>query len=176
MTRCPLARLRSRTGIAALLTGLLAGGGALAAPADAAPASGRSSHTALKVWATRSHMQCPLPGRGSRLLSIDSPGEWADTIDRQDEVTALGRRVRWSRERVLVYALEAQRHAGLRLESPTRVVRLSQGVLYWPVRQRLPETAGGGHGEAGPPVSRPCVLAVIDRAFWQRIRVVPLRT
>lgn len=129
--------------------------------------------TALRVRSTRSHMQCPLSGRNSRLLSIDSPGEWEDTIEHQDEITALGRKVRWAKERVLVYALESRPHAGVRLESPSRVIRLSQGVLYWPVRQVLPDTDAGKDKTARQ--TRPCVLTTIDRAYWQRIKVVPAR-
>jgi hypothetical protein len=125
--------------------------------------------TVLRVLSSRGHMQCPLPGRNKRLLSIDSPREWEDTIESQDEVTALGRKVRWSRERVLVYALDTKTQAGVRLESPTKVLRLSQGILYWPVRQIQPE---GGRPKASAP-ARPCVLVTIDRAYWHRIKVVP---
>lgn len=125
--------------------------------------------SALRVLSSRGHMQCPLPGRNTRLLSIDSPREWADTIEQQDELIALGRKVRWSRERVLVYALEAKAHVGVRLESPSRVLRLSQGILYWPIRQIPPE---GGRAKASAP-ARPCVLVTIDRAYWHRIKVVP---
>jgi hypothetical protein len=155
---------------------------ALCLPASAAPpassdaASGRPPGSYLRVHATRSHMQCPLPGRNRRLISVDSPGEWEDTVDHQDELVAIGRKVRWSNERVLIYALETQHGAEQRLESPTRFIRLSQGVLYWPVRQRQLEapTASAGSARSGRQ-SRPCVLAVIDRAFWQRIRIVPVQ-
>ena len=104
-------------------------------------------------------------------MSIDSPREWEDTIERQDEVTALGRKVRWARERVLVYALESKPYAGVRLDSPSRVIRLAHGVLYWPVRQVQPET---GANKASV-LTRPCVMTTIDRAYWQRIKVVPAR-
>lgn len=137
----------------------------------AASGAPRNNSIFLRVLATRSHMQCPLPGKNTKLLSIDSPGEWDDTIERQDELTALGRKVRWSNERVLIYAMESQKTGGVRLEAPTRVIRLAQGVLYWPVRQLVLDQ------EPGRPSSstRPCVFAVIDRAFWQHIKVVPTR-
>jgi hypothetical protein len=112
-----------------------------------------------------------LSGKNLRLLSIDSPREWEDTIEHQDELTALGRRVRWANERVLVYALESRPHAGVRLDSPSRVIRLSQGILYWPVRQTLPDAAT----EKATVLTRPCVMTTIDRAYWQRIKVVPTR-
>jgi hypothetical protein len=130
-----------------------------------------AASSVVRVLSTRSHMQCPLPGKNTRLLSIDSPREWEDTIDHQDEITALGRKVRWAKERVLVYALESKRYAGLRLDSPTRVIRLAHGVLYWPVRQVMPES---GPDKSNAP-TRPCVLTTIDRAYWQRIKVVPTR-
>lgn len=125
--------------------------------------------TVVRVISSRSHMQCPLPGKNSRVLSIDSPREWEDTIEHQDEVTALGRKVRWSRERVLVYALDNKAHAGVRLVTPSKSIRLSHGILYWPVRQILPEQ---GAMKAMVP-TRPCVMTTIDRAYWQRIKVVP---
>jgi hypothetical protein len=171
-----LRSIRALLAVAGLIT--------LCAPASAAPpatgdtASGRPPGSYLRVHATRSHMQCPLPGRNRRLISIDSPGEWEDTVDHQDELVALGRKVRWANERVLIYALETQHGTEQRLESPTRFIRLSQGVLYWPVRQRqldTPSAASTGSPRAGRQ-SRPCVLAVIDRAFWQRIRVVPVQS
>ena len=136
-----------------------------------APGKARSALTTVRIISSRSHMQCPLPGKNSRLLSIDSPREWEDTIEHQDEITALGRKVRWANERVLVYALETKPHAGVRLDSPARVIRLSQGVLYWPVRQILPDTKA----EKATVLTRPCVMTTIDRAYWQRIRVVPAR-
>ncbi|MDZ7858000.1 hypothetical protein [Sphaerotilus sp.] len=135
------------------------------------PSRSRAAPTTLRVISTRSHMQCPLPGKNSRVLSIDSPSEWEDTIEHQDERTALGRKVRWSKERVLVYALDAKPHAGIRLESPSRVIRISQGILYWPVRQVLPET----RTEKATVLTRPCVMTTIDRAYWHRIRIVPTR-
>jgi hypothetical protein len=134
-----------------------------------APDKPRSAVTAVRAISTRSHMQCPLPGKNSRLLSIDSPREWEDTIEHQDEVTALGRKVRWAKERVLVYALDSKPHAGVRLESPAKVIRLSHGVLYWPVRQILPDTKA----DKATVLTRPCVMTTIDRAYWQRIKVVP---
>ena len=127
--------------------------------------------TVVRVLSSRSHMQCPLPGKNTRLLSIDSPQEWEDTIEHQDEATALGRKVRWARERVLVYALEARPYAGVRLDSPSRMIRLAHGVLYWPVRQVMPEP---GIAKATT-LTRPCVMTTIDRAYWQRIKIVPTR-
>lgn len=127
--------------------------------------------TALRVISTRSHIQCPLPGKNTRVLSIDSPREWDDTIERQDEVTALGRKVRWSKERVLVYALDSKPYAGVRLDSPSRFIRLSNGVLYWPVRQVMPHMGT----EKAAVLTRPCVMTTIDRAYWQRIKIVPTR-
>lgn len=138
---------------------------------EAAASRPRAAPTSVRVISTRSHMQCPLPGKNMRVLSIDSPREWDDTIERQDELTALGRKVRWSKERVLVYALESRPHAGARLDSPSRVIRLSQGILYWPVRQVMPEAGT----EKATVLTRPCVMTTIDRAYWQRIKIVPTR-
>ena len=163
-----------------LVTGGLLAGAAQAAPgggaAEAGPerigGSGNGSRgaTLLRVHATRSHMHCPLPGRQQRLIGIDSPAEWEDTIEQQGEVAALGRKVRWNHERVLLYAVDMQGRQAVpvRLESPSPMIRLTGGVLYWPVRQRPIEGIDVRS-------ARPCVMAIIDRAFWHRIRVVPTR-
>lgn len=136
------------------------------------PAASKSpAITVLRVISTRGHIQCPLPGKNSRVLSIDSPREWDDTIEHQDEVTALGRKVRWTKERVLVYALESKPYAGVRLDSPSRFIRVSNGVLYWPVRQIMPDMGT----EKAAVLTRPCVMTTIDRAYWQRIKIVPTR-
>lgn len=136
------------------------------------PAASKSpAITVLRVISTRSHIQCPLPGKNSRVLSIDSPREWDDTIERQDEVTALGRKVKWTKERVLVYALDSKPYAGVRLDSPSRFIRMSNGVLYWPVRQVMPDMGA----EKATVLTRPCVMTTIDRAYWQRIKIVPTR-
>ncbi|MCK6400607.1 MAG: hypothetical protein L6Q74_01630 [Sphaerotilus natans subsp. sulfidivorans] len=169
--------LRTLVVLGLVMGGLLAGAaraapGSGTAEAERVGGSGNGSRgaTLLRVHATRSHMHCPLPGRQQRLIGIDSPAEWEDTIEQQGEIAALGRRVRWSRERVIVFAADMQgRQAeAVRLESPARVIRLSGGVLYWPVRKRTLD-------DQPPRQVRPCVMAIIDRAFWHRIRVVPTR-
>jgi hypothetical protein len=138
---------------------------------ESSAAKQRAASTVVRVISTRSHMQCPLSGKNMRVLSIDSPREWDDTIEHQDEITALGRKVRWAKERVLVYALESKPYAGVRLDSPSRVIRLSQGVLYWPVRHIMPEMGT----EKATVLTRPCVMTTIDRAYWQRIKIVSTR-
>lgn len=172
----PLAQSLARTLLAATLVAGTAQAQNLqptrnAAAEPSSVAKPRSAITAVRVISSRGHMQCPLPGKNSRLLSIDSPREWEDTIEHQDEVTALGRKVRWAKERVLVYALESKPHAGVRLESPAKIIRLTQGVLYWPVRQILPDV----RADRATALTRPCVMTTIDRAYWQRIKVVPAR-
>ncbi|MGR6807462.1 hypothetical protein ACU6VI_14340 [Sphaerotilus natans] len=146
------------------------GGGSAETERIGGSGNGSRGATLLRVHATRSHMHCPLPGRQQRLIGIDSPAEWEDTLEQQGEVAALGRKVRWSRERVIIFAADMQgRQAeAVRLESPARVIRLSGGVLYWPVRKRVMD-------DQQPRQVRPCVMAIIDRAFWHRIRVVPTR-
>lgn len=155
-------------GLMLLAAGLAAQGAQAAEPAAASRAG--SGSTLLRVLATRSHMHCPVPGRAARVASIDSPGEWDDVIEQQGEVAALGRKVRWNHERVLLYAVDMQggQAVPVRLESPSPMIRLTGGVLYWPVRQRPIEGIDVRS-------ARPCVMAIIDRAFWQRIRIVPTR-
>lgn len=99
--------------------------------------------------------------------SVDSMREWRDTFN-LDETGAVGRRVLWSREKVLVYAMALRPNDGIRLEPASSVLRLSSGVLWWPVRreQIAPKEV------AITVKSRPCLIALVNRAQWHRIRVV----
>ena len=162
-----------------LVANLCLGGATLLAPALglAAPAAGPASPDrepgarprvqAVRVLATRSHAQCPLPGTKIAVLSIDSPQEWTETLQ-QDEASTAGRTIRWSREQVLVYAMNQQPTLGVSVEPAARVLSLHSGVLMWPVREVRP-----GSGQmAATALSRPCLVAIVKRAYWQRIRIV----
>lgn len=136
------------------------------APADRQPGA-RPRVQAVRVLATRSHTQCPLPGQKIAVLSIDSPQEWTETLQ-QDEASTAGRAIRWSREQVLVYAMNQQPTLGVSVEPAARVLSLHSGVLMWPVREVRP-----GPGQmAATALSRPCLVAIVKRAYWQRIRIV----
>ena len=122
---------------------------------------------AVRILTTRSHSQCPLPGQKIAVLSIDSPQEWAETLQK-DEASVAGRSIRWSREQVLVYAMNQQPTLGVSVEPASRVLSLNSGVLMWPVREIRP-----GPGQmAATALSRPCLVAIVKRAYWQRIRIV----
>ncbi|MEY8878698.1 MAG: hypothetical protein AB9M60_19480, partial [Leptothrix sp. (in: b-proteobacteria)] len=111
--------------------------------------------------AWRSHASCPMPIAVRSARSIDSLREWRDTLT-TDEVDAIGRRVLWSREKVLVYAQGRSRGAvkvatqggsklagkasakgrdDLPIEPAAAVLRLQSGVLVWPVQRRKPGAA-----------------------------------
>ena len=128
-------------------------------------AAQRSHSVRLASW--RSHNICPMQGAVHSVRSVDSLREWRDTLT-QDEAGAVGRRVLWSREKVLVYAMAIQPTAGIRLEPASSVLRLKSGVLWWPVKRSPP-------GPGGMPItvqSRPCLIALVNRAQWHRIRIV----
>lgn len=120
----------------------------------------------IKVLASRSHGFCPIGGTARTVRTIDSRNEWADTLT-TDESGGLGRRVLWSREKVLVYAEDLQPASERRLESATDWLRLKSGVLWWPVRD-LP---GNPLHTGLQPKMRPCVIAAVSRAQWHRVRV-----
>lgn len=141
------------------------------APASAAPASGarsgRGSAQAVRVLATRSHVQCPIPGKTLAVMAIDSAQEWSEKL-RQDEVAIAGRPIRWTREQVLIYAMNQQPTLGVSVEPASRVLTLHSGLLMWPVREIRP-----GPGQmAATATSRPCLVAIVKRAFWQKIKIV----
>lgn len=148
-----------------------------AGPAAAAPASGdaaaagarngRGSAQAVRVLATRSHAQCPIPGKKLAVMAIDSAQEWAEEL-LQDEVSTAGRPIRWTREQVLIYAMNQQPTLGVSVEPASRVLTLHSGVLMWPVREIRP----GAGQMAATATSRPCLVAIVKRAFWQKIKIV----
>lgn len=156
---------------------LVPGLGASAARADTVTPSGTRAqpdararkaamNRPIKVLASRSHGFCPIGGTARTVRTIDSRNEWTDTLT-TDEPGGLGRRVLWSREKVLVYAEDLQPASGRKLESATDLLRLRSGVLWWPVRD-LP----GSPLQAGiQPKTRPCLIAAVSRAQWHRVRV-----
>lgn len=121
----------------------------------------------MRILTTRSHSQCPLAGNKIAVLSIDSPQEWAETL-RQDEQAVAGRSIRWSREQVLIYAMNQQPTLGVSVEPAGQVMALKSGVLFWPVH----ETRPGPGTMAATALSRPCLVAVIKHSYFQRIRIV----
>ncbi len=163
--------------VASLVWGLGMGGFSAAAQADTVTPSGarpkpdaRARQAALnrpiKVLASRSHGFCPIGGTARTVRTIDSRNEWSDTLT-TDEAGGLGRRVLWSREKVLVYAEGLQPASGRKLESATDLLRLKSGVLWWPVREQADNPLQTGL----QPKTRPCVIAAVSRAQWHRVRV-----
>jgi hypothetical protein len=138
-------------------------------PAGSASAArnGRSAAQAVRVLATRSHAQCPIPGKKLAVMAIDSTQEWSEEL-LQDEVSTAGRPIRWAREQVLIYAMNQQPTLGVSVEAASRVLTLHSGVLLWPVREIRP-----GPGQmAATATSRPCLVAIVKRAYWQKIKIV----
>lgn len=121
----------------------------------------------VRILTTRSHTQCPLAGNKITVVSVDSPQEWAETLHK-DEQSVAGRPIRWSREQVLVYAMNQQPTLGVSVEPAGQVLALKSGVLFWPVHEKRP----GPGSMAAMALSRPCLVAVIKRSYFQRIRIV----
>jgi hypothetical protein len=138
-------------------------------PRPASAAEARQAPTAAKVLAWRAHGVCPMGGQKRGVHMLTSVQEWQKTIT-QAETGALGRRVQWGRERVLVYALDGKPQLGTRLESPGSL-RISGGVLWWPIVLRTPEPGT----MMATALSRPCVIAAVPRRGWQRVRVLERR-
>lgn len=138
-----------------------------ARPASAA--EGRPAPNSAKVLAWRAHGVCPMGGQKRGVHMLTSVQDWQKTLT-QAESGALGRRVRWGRERVLVYALDSKPQLGTQLESPGSL-RISGGVLWWPIVLRTPEP----EAMTAAALSRPCVIAAVPRRGWQRVRVLERR-
>lgn len=129
--------------------------------------AGRSAVQAVRVLASRSHAQCPIPGKKLAVMAIDSAQEWSEKMQ-QDEVAVTGRAIRWPREQVLIYAMNQQPTLGVSVETASRVLTLHSGLLMWPVREVRP----GAGQMAATATSRPCLVAIVKRAFWQKIKIV----
>ncbi len=123
----------------------------------------------VRQWSSRYHPICPLSRQGlspqrPALISMDSPAEWASALPDADVQTVTGRDVRWSRERVILYAPAAGRTL-TELAGPPNGLWLSHGSLYWPVQERAGPTAPH-KGD------RSCLVSVVSRAYWMRIKVI----
>jgi hypothetical protein len=141
---------------------------AVAAALTALPvaASGEGSAARPRVEAQRGHAQCPLSGLDERSLLLDNATQWHSIVS-AGEVQALGRKVRWGRERVLVHALAQQPTLGVRVSAvgiarsgPVRSPRLDLRITR-PAPDELAATA----------LSRPCVFVALTRGAWSEIRV-----
>ncbi len=131
-------------------------------PTPAAQATQR-----VRILTSKAHAQCPLSGQKMAVLSVDSAQEWGETLQ-QDETAVAGRSIRWSREQVLVYAMNQQPTLGVSVEPAGQALALKSGVLFWPVHEQRP----GPGRMAATATSRPCLVAIVKRAYWQRIRIV----
>ncbi len=131
------------------------------APAQTARAQPRH----VRVLASHFHRLCPLPGPRAQALAVDSQAEWDSVLPGRDPATTTGREVRWSRERVIIYAAPPSSHV-TELVSPAKGLLLSRGILYWPVDSRPSTERATGKDD------RSCLVSVVTRAYWQRIRVI----
>jgi hypothetical protein len=171
MTRTAMLRLirRGFVGAACALLTLTSWADGTTGPGEKAQARNKVAHrfVAVRLVSWRAHSTCPMQGSVRSVRSVDSEREWRDTLS-FDEIDAVGRRVLWSREKVLVYAMATQPSVGILLEPATSALRLSQGTLWWPVK-RTSQT------QNGPPItvqSRPCLIGLVNRAQWHQIRIV----
>jgi len=154
----------TRTGLRWLLQALACA--ALAAPALAASTAtaSRASPNHVRVLASKYHEACPMSAQRRTVLSIDSAREWDSVLPGSSVEDTTGRKVRWSREQVLLYAPPPSRQE-LALSSPAKGLLLSSGVLYWPVDEKP-------NGPASRKASHSCLVSVVTRAYWQRIKIV----
>ena len=118
------------------------------------------------IEAQLAHAHCPLPGEDERTLLIDSPAQWRAIVP-TDEVQALGRKVRWNRERVLVSALAQQPTLGVRVTASVARKRVASTLHL-----TLVVTRPGPDEMAMTALSRPCVFVALTRGAWRQVRVV----
>jgi hypothetical protein len=119
-----------------------------------------------KVEAQRGHAQCPLPGQDERTLLIDSPAQWRALVT-TGEAQALGRKVRWKRERVLVHALAQQRTLGIQVA----VIGVARAGPLLSPRLDVRVTRPAPDAAAATALSRPCVFVALTRGAWHEVRV-----
>ncbi len=157
---------------AAVAGGLLCAAGAASLGLGLALAAGAAAATEAPrrplLLAQVSHAKCPVAGMDDRALLIGDARPWRATMT-VDEAGALGRRVQWRDQRVLVVALRRQ---------PTLGVSLSlaeshpwQGNRAIPPRLRLHVARPGADEAAQAALSRPCVIAVLAKGPWREVWV-----
>lgn len=156
---------RGRAGAPSVAWVAMLAGALLSPPTPAQAQASRAEPRHVRVLSSQFHRQCPLAGPKAQALAIDSLAEWDSVLPGRDLVAHTGRDVRWSRERVIVYAAAPSPNV-TDLVSPAKGLLLSRGILYWPVDEH-PSSA-----RAASKSDRSCLVSVVTRAYWQRIRVI----
>ena len=141
-------------------------GAVLAAAPWAVDALASGSSRTPRIEQQRGHAICPLPGRDEQALLIDTRDEWRALVS-ADETRALGRKVRWSRERVLLYAMPQQPTLGIQVAA-TGVVRTGPGD---PPQLGLRVVRPAPDAMAATALSRPCVFVALSRGAWREVRL-----
>lgn len=132
----------------------------------------------LPVGGSRSHVQCPLASREPATWVIDSESGWHARQAATPSDEALGRPVRWSRERLLIYSIGLQPTLGhsVRLAG-TDFARLGTRQLGLRIEVRHPAP----DEMAATALSSPCLVVAVPRGRWRSVQLldadgVPLGT
>jgi hypothetical protein len=121
-------------------------------------------------WPVRhatSHAQCPLRfAEGPFAKVLGSRGQWA-SLTPVPEDKALAEPVDWRRQQVVVFGLGTRPSLGHKVEVGSPALRLRGKTAYLDVKVSRPQPGQ----VAASALSRPCVLAVVDRRAWRELVV-----
>ncbi len=122
-----------------------------------------------RVDAVHAAQQCPLlkPVDAATVQVLGDAVQW-ERVVRTSAAALLGREVRWSDERVVVFSLGRQPTLGVRVDLASRQLTVSDAALQFKVKLQRP----GPDEMAATALSWPCVMAVVPREGWSQVRVL----
>lgn len=131
--------------------------------------AGAATAGPLPVSGARGHVQCPLASRDPVTWVIDRETDWRalQPVTSGDE--ALGRPVRWSRERLLIHSIGLQPTLGhsVRLAG-TEFTRLGARQLGLRIEVRHPAP----DEMAATALSSPCLVVAVPRGRWRSVQLL----
>lgn len=152
---------RGTSGVAALGLLLVMASGC----ADGARPRDATAPGPVRILAQRSHAQCPVEGRDTRQVRLQSAAQWQAVVS-MDEAAALGRPVDWTAEQVVLHAMSQQPTLGYEAVAVDAEV-LADGSLRLRVSERRPPPGA----IVGMAFTRPCVFVLLPSAAWPAIDV-----
>lgn len=118
------------------------------------------------VQAERSHVQCPWRLEGPQARVFTSARHWEEIMTVPEE-RAVGSRVDYRFDHVIVFGLETQRTLGVKVQLAQPVVELQGKDAQVEVTVTRPR-----RGEmVAAALSRPCVVAKVPKRAWRVIEV-----
>lgn len=131
----------------------------------ATPRGNPMTDTPVTVAQQRRYTQCPW--RGESAAVFDTDAAWRAALGDRAQEPLFQPPVDWARQRVVAYTMDTQPSLGYGVELVESSVAQRGEVLRLPVRLIRPSP----DRLQGMALTRPCVLAVVERGSWREVEV-----